>query len=251
VSMIGLSLSYAYDFPSGPAVVCMFGGALILAGVVRYLLSAQQKVAALARVAVAGSAVAGGLWLAFATAGLSLVEADDPASEAAATEAATSPAQRASEALATIEQSSGAPPAADVTTLLSLKEDVHRLMLSGEIKVSEGAVQALARAPENAEINELLAEFAYHANDLYARQRAAEALLDRGDILGVEATIDLLDSDAPAFLKAQASEALKKATGQDIPFDPQGDEAATASATAAWRAWWDAHRNEPLPKRDP
>ncbi len=75
VSMVGLSLSYAYDFPSGPAVVCTFGGGLVLAGVIRYLMGAEQKLAALMKVGATGTVLAGGLWLAFSTAAISPGEA--------------------------------------------------------------------------------------------------------------------------------------------------------------------------------
>lgn len=250
VSMVGLSLSYAYDLPSGPAVVCMFGVGLILAGVVHYLLVAQQKVAALVKVLVAGGAMAGGLWLAFTTAALSSEEVHDPVSAAAVSGAgeAVSPAQQAAEALAEIERSTGEPPAEAISSLLSLKEEVHRLMATGELKVSEGAVQALARAPEGEAVSELLEEIAYHADDLWARLRAAEGLLSRGNVLGVEALIELLESDGPPFLQVQASQALERATGQAIAFDPQGDQTGKAQAIAAWRVWWQAHRGEPLPE---
>jgi hypothetical protein len=248
--MVGLSLSYAYDLPSGPAVVCMFGVGLILAGVVHYLLVAQQKVAALVKVLVAGGAVAGGLWLAFTTAALSSEEVHDASSLAVAPGAgeAVSPAQQAAEALAEIERSLGEPPADAISRLLSVKEEVHRMMATGELKVSEGAVQALARAPEGEAVSELLEEIAYHADDLWVRLRAAEGLLSRGDVLGVEALIELLESDGPPFLQVQASQALERATGQAIAFDPQGDQAGKAQATAEWRKWWEAHRGEPLPE---
>jgi len=250
VSMVGLSLSYAYDFPSGPAVVCTFGCGLILAGVARYLLGAEEKVAALLKVAAAGSIVAGGLWLAFTTAALSLEEVHDASSLAVAPGAgeAVSPAQQATEALAEIERSLGEPPADAISRLLSVKEEVHRMMATGELKVSEGAVQALARAPEGEAVSELLEEIAYHADDLWARLRAAEGLLSRGDVLGVEALIELLESDGPPFLQVQASQALERATGQAIAFDPQGAQTGKAQATAEWRKWWEAHRGEPLPE---
>jgi hypothetical protein len=44
----------------------------------------------------------------------------------------------------------------------------------------------------------------------------------------------------------QASEALQRATAQPIAFDPQGDDVTKDAAIAAWRAWWQAHRGEPL-----
>jgi zinc/manganese transport system permease protein len=250
VSMVGLSLSYAYDFPSGPAVVCTFGGALVLAGIIRYLLAAEQRLAALAKVGATSAAVAGGLWLAFTTAAMPSGEYHDAPSEEVVSREPADAATLAVEALAEIESSSGEPPAEAISRLLSVAEEVHRMMVTGELKVSEGAVQAWARAPESDEVTELLEEFAYHADDRWARLRAGEALLARGDVLGVDALIELLEADAPAFLQIQASEALQRATGQEIAFDPQAEAAAKAEAeaVAAWRAWWQAHRGDPLPQ---
>jgi zinc/manganese transport system permease protein len=246
VSMVGLTLSYAYDLPSGPAVVCTFGCALVLAGITRYLVGAEQKIVALVRVGAAGAAVAGGLWLAFTTAAISSSGDHMDLTEEVVSGQPLDLATVAAESLAAIESSTGTPPAEAINRLLSVKEDVHRMMATGELRVSEGAVQALARAPDSAEINELLEEIAYHADDPWARLRAGEALLERGNALGVEALINLLEADAPAFAQMQASEALQRATAQPIAFDPQGDDVTKDAAIAAWRAWWQAHRGEPL-----
>ncbi|MGH9463580.1 MAG: iron chelate uptake ABC transporter family permease subunit [Vicinamibacteria bacterium] len=247
VSMVGLTLSFAYDLPSGPAVVCIFGCALVLAGIIHYLVGAEQKIAAFVRVGAGSAAVAGGLWLAFTTSAISSGEDHvDPTSEVVSGQPVDA-VTVAAESLAAIESSTGTPPAEAITRLMSVKEDVHRMMGTGELKVSEGAVQALARV-DSGEVGELLEEIAYHADDPWARLRAGEALLARGNPLGVEALINLLEADAPAFLQMQASEALQRATAQPISFDPQADSAAKAAAITAWRAWWQAHRGEPLPQ---
>jgi zinc/manganese transport system permease protein len=246
VSMIGLSLSYGYDLPSGPAVVCTFGACLVLAGTAHYLLGAERKMAALVRVGAAGAAVAGGLWLAFTTAAISSEHQGTPAAEILSGQPIDA-ASVAAESLAIIESSTGTPPPEAIARLLSVKEDVHRMMGTGELKVTEGAVQALARV-DGDDVGELLEELAYHADDQWARLRAGEALLARRNPLGVEALINLLEADAPPFLQMQASEALQRATAQSIAFDPQGDDAAKDAAITAWRAWWQAHRGEPLPE---
>jgi len=247
VSMIGLTLSYAYDFPSGPAVVCTFGLALILAGIIRYLLQAEQKVAALMRVGGASAAVVVGIWLAFATAGMSGEEHHEDPSEVAAAEP-TDAAGIATASLAALENAAGEPPAEAIQQLLSVKEEFHQMMATGELTVSESAVQALARAPDGGEVEELLEEIAYHADDAWARLRAGEALLARRNPLGVEALIELLEADEPPFLQMQASEALRSATGQEIAFDPQAEGDSRSESIARWRAWWQAHRGEPLPQ---
>ena len=246
VSMVGLSLSYAYDLPSGPAVVCTFGGGLVLAGVIRYLMGAEQKLAALMKVGATGTVLVGGLWLAFTTARMSSGAAHHD-SETSVSETAKDPAELATEALAEMADSEGEPPADAISRLLSVKEEVHRMMATGELRVSENAVKALARAPEGDEVDELLEEIAYHADDPWVCLRGAEALLARRNILGIEALIELLESDNPVFLQAQAAQGLREATGEDIAFDAQGDEIGKAKAIARWRTWWEAHRGQPLP----
>jgi zinc/manganese transport system permease protein len=245
VSMVGLSLSYGYDFPSGPAVVCTFGLALVVAGVVRYLRGAENRVLAVARVAAVAGLATFGLWVAFRTAAL------HPAEEEVHRETvAHDPAERAAAALAALEESDGEPSAEAIAELLSVREEIHHLMATGELEVSENAVKALAEAPDGVELGELLEEIAYHADDPWVRLRGAEALLARRNVLGIEALIELLEADLPAFLQLQAAEALKQATGEEIAFDSQADEAAKTQAIAQWRAWWEAHRGEPLPKAD-
>lgn len=246
-SMVGLSLSYGYDLPSGPAVVCTFGACLVLAGTAHYLLVAERKTAALARVAATGAAVLGGLWIAFTTAEMSLAGYQEASTEVMSEEPAD-PAEVAITSLAAIEGATGAPPPEVIQRLLSVKEEVHRMMATGELPVSESAVEALARAPDGREVEELLEEIAYHADDAWARLRAGEALLARRNPLGVEALIDLLEADEAPFLQMQASEALQTATEQSIAFDPQADGDSRSEAIAAWRAWWQAHRGEPLPQ---
>lgn len=47
-SAVGLGLSYASDLPTGPAIVCTFGAALLLAGAIRRFLPARRPAEAVA-----------------------------------------------------------------------------------------------------------------------------------------------------------------------------------------------------------
>ena len=242
VSMVGLLLSYRYDFPSGPAVVCTFGLALILAAVVRYVLAAERRTVALTRVAAGAFAMVAALWIAFNTAASPVATTEVDVAAAAN----QGPAQRATAALDELAASRGDPPVDAVQTLLSVGEGFHRMMSTGQIDVSEAAAQALARAPMDGEVDELLEEIAYHVPDPWARLRAAQGLLVRRDPLGVQPLIDLMDSDAPVFLKVQAVDALRQATHTDFGYDAQGS--VEAQAIAQWRAWWQANNTKPLPE---
>ncbi len=247
VSMVGLSLSYAYDFPSGPAVVCTFGLALLLAGLVRYLIVAERPLRAALNVAAVAVLVAGGLRLAFWTAAVTPRAEGVEAAAEETTSVVTDPATTAMAALGALESSPDEPPPEALAALLTVGEDLHRLMGTGEVEISEAAVTALATAAESRAANELLEEIAYHAADPWARLRAGEALVARRDVLGIEALIELLEAELPPFLQLQAAEALRQGTGQEFAFDPLGEPLAKRQALAAWRDWWEANRGAPFP----
>ncbi len=251
VSMVGLSLSYAFDFPSGPAVVCTFGAALALAGTVRYLMVAEHRTGAASKVAAVALAGVGGLWLAFQTAAVAPGSGDPTVAREVPTSEdgrAESPAEVATAALAALEAAPEASAPEAIASLVSVGEELHHLMGTGEVAVSEGAVLALANASDDGAIGELLEEIAFHANDPWARLRGAQALLSGRNVLGVEALLELLEADLPPFLQLQAVETLRQGSNQAFGFDPQGDPASKAEPLRQWRIWWEAHRGEPLPE---
>ncbi len=51
VSFVGLAASYAYDFPSGPMVVSVYGAALLVAALILYVARAQKRGAAIGYIA--------------------------------------------------------------------------------------------------------------------------------------------------------------------------------------------------------
>jgi len=243
-SMVGLGLSFAYDFPSGPAVVCTFGLALILAAVVRYVMTAERRAVALARVGGGMFAVAAALWIAFSTAALPVPGTAGTAAEAAT---AVDPAERAAAAIEALATSTGDPPADAIQTLVALGERFHSMMAAGQIEISEAAAQALARPEAGESVTDLLVEVAYHAPDPWVRLRGAQGLLERKELLGIQPLFDLMDSDAPVFLKVQAVEVLRAAAHTDFGYDPQGSVEAQEEALKQWRAWLDVNKAKPLP----
>lgn len=241
-STVGLGLSYVYDFPSGPAVVVTFGGALVGAAVLRYLVSATSKGLAALKVAAVTAVLVVSGWLAVST---------SPRGRESTVEAATTaPVDRASaiaRALEAIESAPDAPPRDAVSDLVAAQADFHRLMGTGQIVISESAARGLARAGKDGGVGELLEEIAYHAEDEYARLRAAEGLVERGNALGVPALIELLRMDTPVLLRMDAVDALLQATDQSFGYEAEGDPEEQRRALAHWEAWWESHRSEPLP----
>jgi len=246
VSTAGLALSYRYDLPSGPAVVCTFGLALALAATARYLVDAQQTGWALAKVAATVLALAGGLWLALFTSGIE-ADARAAAAETVASEPAPqeTPGQIATTALASLESSPENPPAAAVESLLSVGDAIHLMMSTGEVKVTESAVEALANVDDE-RVRELLDEIAFHAPDPWVQLRAGQALLQQAEPLGVQALLELLDEPQPILLQLEAIGALREATGQSFGYDPQGEDEARRDALARWNAWWETNAAQPF-----
>jgi hypothetical protein len=250
VSVIGLGLSYSQDFPSGPAVVVTFGCALILAGVGRYLIVAERRGRAFTKVVTASAILVMGFWFAFRVAEVSLAEHEEEHGlDLAALDEPTllDPVDRANRALEQLEETEGELPADAVESLLSVGIELHEMMVTGQVQVSEAAARALYRAEPSGELLHLLEEIAFHAPDPWTKLRGAEALASHGNMLGVEALIELLEHDLPALVQIEAAEILRKTTGQDYGFDPLTDEEAKERAVYKWRFWLESYRGEPLP----
>jgi len=252
VSTLGLAMSYGYDFPSGPAVVCTFGLALILGATVRYLMSAERVGPALAKVAATVVVIVGGLWLSSYAAARDIARAEQAAEvEAAATaaidEAApATPREAVEEALAALEASPEAPPEDAVDTLLAQGENLHRMMSSGEVEISESVIAALSNVPDRDGLGDLLNEVAFHAADPWVRLRAAQLVVQRRDPLGLEAILDLIATQPPLLLQIEAMDTLHTATGQNFGYEPGGDAAANQAAIEQWRAWWRVNAADPF-----
>lgn len=243
VSMVGLVLSYTYDLPSGPAVVCTFGGVLVLAAVVRYIVTAERRAIALTRVGAGAFALVVALWVAFSTAVSPVASTVNINTETDVVD----PARRTAEALATVAASEAEPPTEAVQVLLALGERFHSMMAADQIEVSEKVAQALSKS-ESSDVSELLVEIAYHGPDPWARLRAAQGLLARKNPLGVQPLVDLMDSDAPVLLKVQAVESLRTVTRVDFGYDADGPVEAQAEAIRQWRTWLDANKATLLPQ---
>jgi len=61
----------------------------------------------------------------------------------------------------------------------------------------------------------------------------------------IEDRRQLVSDDGEWTIETTAHRALRRLTGQPIPFDPDAAPAARDRAAAAWRAWFAAHASEP------
>ena len=250
VSMVGLTLSYRHDFPSGPAVVCTFGLALLLAATVRYVVRAEQRSVALAKTAAVALIVVGGFWLAFNTAARDLARAEAGAEAAAiaadAEPGPTAPSELVQHALDDLEASPAAPSPQALEALISVGEDIHLMMSTREITVSERAVEGLANAPPMEGLDELFNEIAFHARDPWVRLRGAQQLLERRNTLGIVAIFELLTAQPPLLLQMEAIGSLRAATGQSFGYEPEGAATQKGDALRAWRSWWEDNASTPF-----
>lgn len=235
VSMAGLGLSYAYDFPSGPAVVVTFGATLVVAATARYLFHADRRGMALARVLATIVLVAFGLQLAFANAASrSLVQR---ASADSAAVAEGTPADQINAALAALRQTPDSPPP-NLASMMSHEEaHLHSLLVVGQVEFFEDDVALLATSLPDASAHEIFEELAHHAPDEWVRLRAAQAMVEMDGVVAADALMDLLAADAPLMIKLEAAGTLREISGQNFGFDPTRTFDEQREAIASWRAW--------------
>lgn len=234
VSVVGLSLSYQFDFPSGPAVVVTFGAALVLAATGRYLMHAEHLDRAFLRVAAAVAVVAGGLWLAIDTAA-NHTEALPEALLARAS--SDTPADRVNNVLAALRAAPERPPADLSDVLTDPETHLHSLLITRQVVIAEDDVALLAAAVPREHFHEIFEELAHHSPDLWVRLRAAEKSLEVDGAVAADALVELLASDAPMLVKLQAAAALEQASGVDFGFDPLASAEDQQRAIEQWRRW--------------
>ena len=235
VSVVGLGLSYSYDFPSGPAVVVTFGMTLVLAATARYVIHADRRGLALARVLTTIVLVALGVRLAFANAasGAWVGEAD----AGSAIVAGGSPADQINAGLDSLRS---APdfPAADLAALLG-DDDVHlhSLLITGQVEFFEDDVALFAATLPDRGAHEIFEELAHHAPDPWVRLRAAQSMVAMDGVVAADALIDLLAADVPLMIKLEASATLRESSGQSFGFDPMRTVDEQREVIASWRTW--------------
>ncbi len=230
VSVIGLCLSYSFDFPSGPAVVCTFGAFLILAALLRYIMTAEQKMQAVGRVAAGTAAVAAALLLA--------VQLGPAVVDGANTQ--NTPRQRIDQALQTMD-SADSPDASAVQALMDNRAALEEAIESGDIELSQRALQRLGESGRGEFLPVLKLAYA-KATDPWEQYYVSLAQLDLGDKSGIHNLIGLLrGGDKPIFLKSQAIAKLRETTGESFVYDPSKSDQDNEKAVNQIEVWW--HQN--------
>ena len=237
VSMVGLGLSYTYDFPSGPAVVVTFGLTLIVAATVRHLIQADRRGMALARVVATIVLVGFGLQLAFDNAASGSFVGGGDADARAAAELASSPAEQINELLGSLRLTPDSPPANLAAALGDDDAHLHSLLITDQVEFYEDDVALLAATLPDGGAHEIFEELAHHAPDGWVRLRAAQAMVEMDGVVAADALIDLLAADAPLMIKLEAAGTLREISGQNFGFDPTRTLDEQRDVIASWRAW--------------
>jgi len=226
VSCVGLLLSYQYDFPSGPSIVCSFGVFLILSAVIQYVIRADRKDLALARVG-AGTlifALAMGLALSFRPSASELGFAEQTG------------IQRVLQSLEELKLEEGLARNA----LILLEEDQEILkegLREGAIKVDQQTLQRLGELGFSEAIP-LLRLICENVEDPWVRYYGSSSLLRLGDKEGIHRLIQILKDPGPPFLKVQVEDLLVEVSGEDFGYDPMGDGQENERPIDRWEVWW-------------
>lgn len=227
VSVSGLLLSYHFDFPSGPAVVCTFGAFLLLASLLSYVLKAEHKISALARVWAGG--------LAFS---LLLLAAFQLRPEVLHFESSVqTELERVRSVFQELRNASSDSTQNLALSLKGSEETVKRALQQGQLDLDQRVLQHLAEAGEN-ELIPLLQGILEVQKDPWLRFYTTESLLSLGVKENIHDLINLLEPPIPPLLKAQVVEELRSVSGRRFGFDPLGTPEANEGAVNRWEVWW-------------
>jgi zinc/manganese transport system permease protein len=263
VSALGCSVSYFQNLPSGPTIVVCFGGCLLLAGVVRFVIHAPERSAALFRVGiglvVTASLLGGSLLLRKREHHdvVHLIEAGTPAERMLAlAEVESRPSEwpRVHDVLRKTLKSGETQVRVRVLDLIesrrdtSFLPDVHALLLDKDDSVRERALRC-ARDLGTPESRDPIFAAARREDDEFLKVEMAEALLELGDPRGFGPLIDVIAGGEAAQARRDAWEHLKAHAEIDVPYRPDFSPAENAKALEDLRRWWQENGKKLVPIR--
>lgn len=242
--LIGLVGSYRFDMPSGPAVVTCLGIALVIAGLLHYVVTAKRKRSAVLRVAAGLLAVIGavaGVGV-FVTSGTFLHIVHEHAWEE--TEYPGGGQPHAHEDLAVeLGHACHDDDTECMADLLVEHSDWPALALemlsSDDPEKRESAVDLLEQVDDRRSLD-LLAEAAADENDDLLRVKVARLLATRGDDRGLSIAVDMLGESVPPLIRDEAHQLLVERSGEDFGYDPFAPVEDNAEAIANYRTWLQA-----------
>jgi len=239
--LIGLVASYRFDLPSGPAVVASLGSTLLLAGLLYYVMAAEQKAHAVLKAAAGVLLVVGTLvsLTVFFTSGRFMHINHEHDWEDEGVYAATPEPEDPGlwEELATTCLHD---PKCEATRLTEQHDDwiehCSKRLDSPDPAAREQAVKVLEAMKDPGAID-LLAEAVLSESDPLIRLDEAAIVAAAGDPRGRRALVDLLADETPPLVRDEAHELLLEIAGEDFGYDPFAGAGDNDTAIERWRKW--------------
>ena len=253
VSAVGCSVSYFEDLPSGPTIVACFGGALVLAGLVHYVVvhGAAARGLALARVGGGGvlvAALVAGSFLLKKHEGHDVLHVLETGSKAervlALKEVAADPAlwSRVRPLVPKLFDNRENEVRSDLLELIDAKKDagllsaVHPLLSDPDDGVREKALRCVRDIGSKESVPSLVAA-AGKEEDEFLRVEFGEALLEQGELAGVAPILAVLKSGEAEQARKDAWEHLRA----HLPVPAEMHEAPE------FERWWQQNGKKLVP----
>ena len=209
VSVLGMIISNAGDFPTGPSIVAGFTATLILSGIAHYLTSSEHSGAAVKRLLAGGAVVALLIW------GTTFLKKHD--------EHEHGPEDTFSKLVEGLKSDNDTQVLQALDHLRDMKEkDKHFVAPVIELvrktksdQVLEHAADVLAKLDDPTAAT-VLKEAAARDLDPELQIHLARAILDLRDPSGFGVLVKALDSDPPKFAREEALQLAEERMGQKI-----------------------------------
>ena len=252
VSFIGVTISYKGDLPSGPTIVVTFGGSLLVAGIIYYLIHARSTLRAALRVGagvlifLALAALAVSLRKKVERTPLDLVRSPIKNEQLIGLKAIEADAELWRELLSQVPDLLGHPEAEIRSAALGLigkyeaeefLPQVHALLSDPDDLVREEVLRSLRSLESEFSIGPLLARLAVE-EDEFLKVEMAECVLELGDPRGIPALLDIMDEGEVSQVRKDAHEHLIAHTKLDFPFSADPSPGSNDDQIEPYRRWW-------------
>jgi zinc/manganese transport system permease protein len=209
VSVLGMVISNAGDFPTGPSIVAGFTATLILSGIAHYLTASEHSGVAVKRLLAGGAIVALLIW------GTTFLRKHD--------EHEHGPEDTFSKLVEGLKSDNDTQVLQALDHLRDMKEkDVHFVAPVVEVvkktksdQVLEHAADVLSKLDDPSALS-ILKEAAARDLDAELRVHLARAILDLRDPAGFGVLVKALDADPPKFAREEALQLVEERSGQKL-----------------------------------
>ncbi len=258
VSAAGVSISYYRDQPSGPVIVVTFGGFLVLAGVLHYVLNAPQRMRAVLRTVLGAAAFAGVLGASTffrKRDDLDLAHLLQTGTKAERIQVLAQVANEPARWPEIAPQAPGLLAQGEIEVRLNLLDliaqrretealpAVHAMLRDPDDAIRERALATVRELASPASVEPLL-QAADAEQDEYLRVELAEAVIELGDKRGVPILLDVMEQGEARQARKDAWEHLNAHLPLPLDYHSDLDAAEREGEVRALRAWWEANRGQ-------